>query len=181
MLLVSTVNVHADTWIACSLRGGDWLNNQCVMPEQLPIIPAPTFQAITELVEPSLGDSLLTMGEDSLNTVLAQYENFELKWRCEFQFDSPVNISAIVRLDGYDIPFYLHNDGTLSTCPDWLYFDTVTPSTIQFVPSMLVSDVFSEYKGWILVAYQIVNHDEPCFYHVFYHWIYIVNHDIPDE
>lgn len=173
LMLCFVINANAETWFMCRMGGGTWVDNHCVYPE---MNHAPTSRTVKIYDYDEIVDSTwFNLGEDANNNVLAQYEHFGIYWQTnDLKYDKPVDIQLVIYIPKLNnVMLYVDGNGVLTYCPCWFYYNTKDPVSKTIFDEHLVSDVLADFEGWIGVAYQISNHDEPCYYdiHIQYVWI----------
>lgn len=167
LLLIPSI-CSAETWLSCSFAGGQWINNECVYPKT---IEAPDYYEAEELTEPNIQDAIFTLGPDSYNSVLAQYEMISLEFKETIRFTKAVDVTIVIKIDGFPL-LWLKNDMSLTFCPSTAFINTKIIPAKTIMQPVLVSDIFSTYKGWIGVGIDI-HTTGTCFYHTYIYWIYI--------
>lgn len=175
LLILCVVTVHATSW-QCMLNGGSWVNNHCIYPITVPV---PTSIIRDELVEGELNTAFLTLGEDSYNTVLAQYETITIGTQYDLKFTEPVNISISIGTPGEDgFLLYINEQGDFTLRPSWTYWNKTLITAQTFLPETLISTLFSWYKGWLFTGVEIQSYNNPQYYWIQYYWVYIANPNI---
>lgn len=170
-LSIVSTSVATSSW-QCWLTGGTMVANECVYPV---IQEAPSYYEELDLTEHNW-DSLIYLGKDAENYVLAQHETFSISIPNTVRFTKPVNIAIGIKLKGFPTIF-VQPDNTLNFYNSWYSYNTKQLDAANILGDILVSEVLGTYKGWILVGIEIRTTDT-WYYRFEYYFVYIVN---PEE
>jgi len=168
VFLLIPVGCKAENWLTCQLAGGQWIENECVYPRT---IVAPGYYEIEELEEAEIQDAIFTLGVDSYNGVLAQYEDISLEIKEPIRFTQAVDVMIVLYLKDYPM-LWLNQDMKLTFCPSRAFTNVTNIPAVTILEPTLVSDILGEYKGWIGVGIELA-HD--CFYRDYIYWVYVAN------